>query len=208
MSSHHVIRENQEASVLVDEINESNQDVMNNAFEWSPIIVATENTFSWLNNFGYKVDALVCRPEFRAHYDQEINSQNPIEIIECDQEDEFISKGVTYIVEQKSGQAIIFSDKDYNRIFNDLNVPNELNITLIRNNYKYNLITNRSLDKWLPRELCLRIIPLGPGQSFVVNFPNGKSKDLVLGTLKEIEVQIEGIHKISSENPFIFGEPI
>ncbi|MBB6459648.1 hypothetical protein [Flammeovirga kamogawensis] len=59
MSSHHIVRDDQEPAVLVLHIDESNIEFIQSLLEWSPIVIAVEETLEKLLSMDIKVDWVI-----------------------------------------------------------------------------------------------------------------------------------------------------
>jgi thiamine pyrophosphokinase len=59
MSSHHVVREKQEPALLVLGLDNFADELLGQLLEWSPTVIATEQTAEKLNTYGIKIDWLI-----------------------------------------------------------------------------------------------------------------------------------------------------
>ena len=61
MSSHHIIRDNQEPAVcIVDVDSHISEHYLGQLLEWSPTVIALASNLDWLHTRGIKVDILLC----------------------------------------------------------------------------------------------------------------------------------------------------
>ncbi|AZQ62716.1 hypothetical protein EI427_10840 [Flammeovirga pectinis] len=64
MSSHHIVRDDQEPAVLVLHIDEANLEYIQSLLEWSPIVIAVEETLEKLLSMDIKVDWVLVRESY------------------------------------------------------------------------------------------------------------------------------------------------
>lgn len=61
MSSHHIVRENQEPALLVEDFNALSEEYLGQILEWSPTIITTEENLDYFLAEDTKVDFLYAR---------------------------------------------------------------------------------------------------------------------------------------------------
>lgn len=59
MSSHHIVRENQEPALIVDSINDLSEEYIGQLLEWSPTIFVSEQALNYFLQRDIKVDFLI-----------------------------------------------------------------------------------------------------------------------------------------------------
>ncbi len=79
MSSHHIIRENQEpALVLVSPIR---SEILNQLLEWSPKIFCNQAILDWVIDSGFKIDVIFGAADLREECLEKMEYQMPISFI-------------------------------------------------------------------------------------------------------------------------------
>src|SRR5690606_38028890 len=101
MSSHHIVRENQEPALIVASYEALDEEYMGQLLEWSPTILASDDTIDFFLAADIKVDVV-----FSSHastYQQEQIKNFPIK-------KEFISDALDYLIQNNYKAVNIVSD--------------------------------------------------------------------------------------------------
>ena len=70
MSSHHIIRENQEPALLIMDVDALSEDSVGQLLEWSPIVLTTDTNVDFLLSRGIKIDVVfTSNDHFQVHQD-------------------------------------------------------------------------------------------------------------------------------------------
>lgn len=79
MSSHHVVRDNQEPAIILQNVRFEDYPLVMNLLEWSPFVVLFDSAFELVSSWGVKVDLLVSEdnPEQLAAYEERLEDQKP-----------------------------------------------------------------------------------------------------------------------------------
>lgn len=81
MSSHHVIRENQEPAIVFLHPECVRYDIAAQLMEWSPLIIVAEQAFELIHSWNIKIDSIWGSLPFIKKHELEINTYEPIDII-------------------------------------------------------------------------------------------------------------------------------
>ncbi|MFD1769305.1 hypothetical protein [Sphingobacterium suaedae] len=98
MSSHHIVRENQEPALILGSIQDLPADYIGQLLEWSPTVLASAYTVDFLLAEGIKVD-IVCTN------DAAIYAQEEIQILSSPQD--FVLACVTHLIAKDYGAVNI-----------------------------------------------------------------------------------------------------
>ena len=69
MSSHHIVRDDQEPALIIPNGASSSQELLGQLFEWSPLVIVLDSAIDRVLELGIKVDVLLgdfdrgCKPE-------------------------------------------------------------------------------------------------------------------------------------------------
>ena len=102
MSSHHIVRDDQEPALIIANGQECSQELMGQLLEWSPLIVVLDAAIERVMQFDLKVDVLI--GDFDRDFDTEKyrKSQFPIKIIHTpDQNKTDLEKAFDYLISEK-----------------------------------------------------------------------------------------------------------
>ena len=204
MSSHHVVRENQEAAVFVNDLNILNMDALQNTFQWSPIIVADENTFLDLVELGYKIDCIICQQIFAESHNDFIRNQHPIEVIFINDPSEIIQVGINFLIGRNSLYIYLFSSISIDDYFK-LSIRNEnVSVTLFNNGYHYSVLKD-GFKKWFALGDRVILTTIDHNNSIKIELPDGSFEIITGNKTINYNFNVEGIHKFQLAKPIIIG---
>jgi len=102
MSSHHIVRENQEPALLIKDIHSIQFEWLGQLLEWSPTVVTNQASYEFLHAQGYKVDIVLSH--------EAIASQAHVEWMRVDESD-FISQGISLLLGKNHSAVTIIADE-------------------------------------------------------------------------------------------------
>jgi thiamine pyrophosphokinase len=190
VSSHHIIRENQEPALLILDWIPSHQAIVEQLLEWSPMVILSYGVLTTLTHVNFKVDAVLLpadkTPEDAAHYLPQAS------VILLPVQDSEISTAFAYLRQKRQSNISIFSAHD-DRMhqLNDSSIHTIFYTPVARWMYRNNL----EFRKWLPQNSQLIFYPSSIAFSEVVNLT------------REGLVKQDGQVILKSATPFWLGEP-
>jgi thiamine pyrophosphokinase len=138
MSSHHIVREKQEPALLVLGLDDFSDELLGQLLEWSPTVIATEQTAENLNAYGIKIDWIISDGGNDLQSDVKMMSvgNNPL-----------ISTTLKYLIAQDYSAVSIITDElnldDY------LPFADRINLVIFYKQQKIYAI-NSGFSKWKP----------------------------------------------------------
>ncbi|WP_293880203.1 MULTISPECIES: hypothetical protein [unclassified Sphingobacterium] len=136
MSSHHIVRENQEPALLIEDLFLIDEEDLGQLLEWSPTIVIEERTMDLLDARGYKFDIVFTKNAIDA-------SQENLKVISYDVA--FLKAAIEYLIAHQYKAVNIVSDQldlGYYRAYLE-----QINIVLFSNGFRYYFVTT-GFTKW------------------------------------------------------------
>ncbi len=156
MSSHHVIRDEQEPPVFILDI-ENNINDIKQLLGWSPSVWAIEEHTEWLMSQNVKVDGVLCtHPESHIR----LNQQSGEYLIEKFNENNLL-EGILQITNKKDYTGInIFCNKSQKRelILAVKELYFSLPMTIFTDNEVTIVTFNKRFKKWYPENQKLKIL--------------------------------------------------
>jgi len=190
MSSHHIVREDQEPALLILDATFVSQESFQQLLEWSPTIIACEAAIEELLSHGIKIDVAILSKT--SSLTEQLQDQTPIQFRFIDSNN-FLQEGLTF--------ATIKNYKTINCILSDFESldylseeKSEFEIVAFSNSVRWSLIRKGSFVKWYSRGIQLLVHPK-------VNIATEGLTDALL-------TKNSGLIKISSANNFWVGEQI
>lgn len=167
MSSHHIIRENQEPALIIANGEACSMDLLNELLEWSPLVVVLDSAMERVMELGIKVDVLIgdFDRDFDAHYYHE--KQYPLEIVHRpDQEHTDLEKAFQYLVSRNFTAVNVVwatgrrADHSFTNISNIVRFRDQLKIVLF-DDYSKIYTLPYTFEKWYAAHTIISLIPIG-----------------------------------------------
>ena len=129
MSSHHVVREQQEPALIIADLTSSNIKIIEPLLEWSPTIIVLEECLEKAVSWGIKVDGVVVSKENLNKAKKLLEEQEPIHYLV--NEKELITEAIQFLIKGKYEAVNVIVDA--NLLFSEL-VPFTNNLQIVIHN--------------------------------------------------------------------------
>ena len=166
MSSHHIVRDDQEPALIIANGASCSSALLNELLEWSPIIVVLDAAIDRVLQLDIKVDVLL--GDFDRDFDAESykNKQYPIEIVHTpDQNKTDLEKAFDYLIAKNHKAVNVVwatgkrADHTISNITNIVKYRNELKIVILDDHSKIYLLPP-VFSKWFVAKTPLSLIPI------------------------------------------------
>ncbi|GAA3772324.1 thiamine diphosphokinase [Flavobacterium ginsengiterrae] len=167
MSSHHIVRDDQEPALIIANGAACNPELLGQLLEWSPLVVVLDSAIERVIELGIKVDVLL--GDFDRGFDPEIykTSQYPIEIVHTpDQDKTDLEKAFDYLIERKIPAVNVVwatgkrADHTITNLTNIVRYRNLIKIVILDDHSKIFLMPNK-FEKWYTANTPISLIPIG-----------------------------------------------
>ena len=167
MSSHHIVRDDQEPALIIANGASCNPELLGQLLEWSPLVVVLDSAMVRVMELDIKVDVLL--GDFDRGFDPEIykTSQYPIEIIHTpDQNKTDLEKAFDYLIERKIPAVNVVwatgrrADHTITNLTNITRYRNLLKIVILDDHSKVFLLPKK-FEKWYTANTLISLIPIG-----------------------------------------------
>ena len=167
MSSHHIVRDDQEPALIIANGEACSAELLGQLLEWSPLVIVLDSAIERVLKLGIKIDVLLGDFDrgFDADYYKE--KQYPIEIVYTpNQEKTDLEKAFDYLIEKEHKAANVIwatgrrADHTITNITNIVAYRNKLKVVILDDHSKVFLLPN-SFEKWYPKNTILSLIPIG-----------------------------------------------
>lgn len=189
MSSHHIVRDDQEPALIIANGAACSQDLMNQLLEWSPYIVVLDEAIERVIALNIKVDVLIGDFDRAFNPNTYLEKQYPLEIIHCtDQESTDLEKALDFLLQKgiKAANVIWATGKRADHTFTNITTlvkyRDSMKIVLLDDYSKIFRLPN-IYKKWYTKDTILSLIPIGRVTEITttnLNYPLSK-EDLELG---------------------------
>ncbi len=190
MSSHHIIREDQEPALLIMDANAISLEKVNELLEWSPTIIVCEDAIEKVLGWGIKIDVAVLSS--LTLFEDELSNQQPIQFLHAVDKN-FLDESFKFILNKKYKSVnVLIQKKETLNFLQQLN--SAIEIVAFCKPIRWSLIRNNVFEKWLPAETQIYL------------YPNLTYR--TRGLTNELKVVESGLIKIEGRNDYWIGEEI
>lgn len=191
MSSHHIVRENQEPALLIEDLSLIDEEDLGQLLEWSPTIVIEEETIDLLDARGYKFDIV-----FTKNYIS--GSQENLKVISYG--NDFLKVAIEYLIAHHYKAVNIVTEQldiDYYSPYLE-----QINIVLFSKGIRYYYVAT-GFTKWKPAGERIQIAAAPVNEQIV-------HTGLIKINENEYEVENDGLFvlQFSQEKYILIGEKI
>lgn len=167
MSSHHIVRDDQEPALIIANGAACSMELMGQLLEWSPLVIVLDSAIQRVIELGIKVDVLL--GDFDHGFDPEyyLNLQYPLEIVHTpDQDKTDLEKAFDYLIARKFPAVNVIwatgrrADHTITNITNIVRFSNQLKIVMLDDHSKIFQLPAR-YEKWYPAFTPISLIPIG-----------------------------------------------
>lgn len=194
MSSHHIVREDQEPALLVLNAHAISFGKIQELLEWMPTVIVAESEIEILLAWGIKIDVVLVPVGKISYWQEKLIEQAPVKIVSFQEREDIINAAFQFL---KSGKAtalncLLKTEADLERIEG----LSGFDVDCFIDNTRWSWIKSGHIEKWLPKGARLQILPLHIRNEFV-EFTSGSWL-----------IEKDGIVKLKSMTPFWMGEEI
>lgn len=167
MSSHHIVRDDQEPALIIANGASCSNELMGELLEWSPLVIVLDSAIERVLGLNIKVDVLLgdFDRDFNANYYKE--KQYPLEIVHTPNQNKTdLEKAFDYLIEKGHKAANVIwatgkrSDHTISNITNIISYRDKLKIVILDNHSKIFLLP-RKYQKWYTSQTIISLIPIG-----------------------------------------------
>lgn len=157
MSSHHIIREDQEPALLIDAHTDEDLESIQQLLEWSPTVIVTEQALEQVLRWGTKIDVVIA---LEAHLEElriTLTDQLPLKILSCNSATEVIDTALYFLTDSKQKAVNVISDSS----LESFEKFSALDVAVIQKGKRWVLIRTGNFEKWLPAGTAVETYPKG-----------------------------------------------
>jgi thiamine pyrophosphokinase len=148
MSSHHIVRDNQEPALLVLGSDQNPFNIIESLLEWSPFIVVAESEVDLLLSKGIKIDAVVFRKINQEAIIEKIIHQFPVDMVIYKENENSLTKALSFLKEKKHFSVNVVMD-DLNLLTQLESSDGLMNISIFHDSIRWSLVRSGNFEKWV-----------------------------------------------------------
>jgi thiamine pyrophosphokinase len=180
MSSHHIVRDDQEPALLIANGASCDPELLGQLLEWSPFVVVLDRAIWRVLDAGIKADVLLGDFDVQADgrgldLDEVRARQYPIEIIHApDQNKTDLEKGLEFLIERGHRAVSIVwatgrrADHTITNLTNIVRYKNDLKIVIYDDHSRVFPVVG-PFKKWYERDTPISLIPVGVVNGIITN---------------------------------------
>ncbi|RZJ64364.1 MAG: thiamine diphosphokinase [Flavobacterium sp.] len=167
MSSHHIVRDDQEPALIIANGEACSMELLNQLLEWSPLVIVLDSAMDRVASLGIKVDVLL--GDFDRGFDPVIheNYQYPIEIVYTpDQDKTDLEKAIDYLIDREIPAVNIIwatgrrADHTLANMTNIVRYKDKIKIVVLDDYSKIYRLPQK-FEKWYTAGTILSLMPIG-----------------------------------------------
>ena len=156
MSSHHVVRDEQEPALLIVEPHASKLGFIQQMLEWSPTVVVVEQALEQVLKWGIKVDVVVCKTASFDAVSAQTADQYPIDIVAV--EGNHIDEGLKYLYQRNHVAVNIIAGFDQGLVKQDF--LDKMEIIIFNQGFKVFYVVKSGWKKWAVADTLFKVLPV------------------------------------------------
>jgi thiamine pyrophosphokinase len=146
MSSHHIVRDNQEPALLILDANATPFALIQELLEWSPTVLVSSSTVDLVLSWGIKIDGVLVNEESEV-LREKLAHQHPLQFLSCKAGNELIT-ALTHLKEHHFKAVSILAQEQAWPMLESFS--SDISITLFVANTRWVFIRNGCLEKRTP----------------------------------------------------------
>jgi len=155
MSSHHIVREDQEPALLIADAHAVPLEMLQQLLEWSPTVLATEKALQEVLMWGIKIDVVIAPVGNIPTLTELLHDQFPLKLISCQGEDDAIATALYFLIAAKQKAVNIISSE---RLENFESFA-KLDLSVLQLDKRWSFILSGVFEKWLPAGRTIHVFP-------------------------------------------------
>ena len=197
MSSHHIVRDEQEPALLVIDTHSAGPTTLSGLLEWSPKVLALENTLASVAQWGIKVDIAVCYQENHKGYTTLLAHQAPVALIKPQPTEQLLDCALKHLINNNFHAVTVIAPFEAGLVHALAKYHNQLDITVIGKDFRWVYLSKGIFKKWLPQDEELKVWP--QDLKLISEGVDTKKEDSYV-------THKDGFAKIQADAPFWLGE--
>ncbi|WP_421875016.1 hypothetical protein [Marinoscillum sp.] len=161
MSSHHIVRDEQEPALIVHQLDSFPTDTLHALLEWSPTVVACEPAIDRFTSLGHKLDVVLIGFQNFSFWQEKLSAQQPLKIVTT-QNGGFLMTGLTIL--QRDGHSavnVITSEDTYPEVVElVMDWIQILDVVVFTPRKRILIVRTETFRKWIPKGTGIKLVCL------------------------------------------------
>ena len=162
MSSHHIIREDQEPALLI--LGEIRLTKIEPLLEWSPLVLVADVVLDAVVSWGIKIDVVLTEDREQANALERLKHQAPLKILSSEHQSGHLRNALYFLIAGKHRAVHIAGTLSAGLQKELTEFGDRIQITFLEDTYRWLLIAGGSFKKWFPQGTTLKVTKSQPTQ--------------------------------------------
>lgn len=208
MSSHHIVRDQQEPALIIHLLSKFPVGTLHSLLEWSPTVVCVENSIEQYTTYGHKLDVAVVSFENIEFWKKELQNQQPVDVLGIT-DDHSLHKSLE-ILNERGHRAIniITEDQFVFSIIHELQKwLEQVDLVIYSETSRYVIQKTYLFQKWMPAGSQLFIRPIVEDSEFSTSGFNTNVKgEIITGPVALLKSEEGNVAIQCSHTPYLIAE--
>lgn len=167
MSSHHIVRDEQEPALIIANGQSCSFELMGQLLEWSPVVMVLDGAIHRVLELGIKLDIVLGDFDKTENWDELLANQQPVQVVHTpDQNKTDLEKGLDFLIAKghKAVNILWATGKRADHHINNLSTlakyKDQITIVMLDDFSRIFNLPNQ-FTKWYPANQNISLIPLG-----------------------------------------------
>jgi hypothetical protein len=192
MSSHHFVKEGQEAAIVIADA--LSYETIAPVLEWSPLVIVFDKALEEVLSWSIKIDVVVCLDADRDRLVWRLEEQFPVDVVPIDA---WASAMGTVLarLSKEDHHSVIITSNNVEQTMTQLGGDQKLRISILGEDHlKWSLFASGTFEKWMAKGTGIRV------KGAILEKTNATQKGEQLVSIRD------GIVKLKSDRGLWVGE--
>jgi hypothetical protein len=155
VSSHHIVRENQEPALFIQDPDALSFEKIQELLEWSPTVIVPYRQVAHVVQWGIKVDVVLCQPQETAPARALLETQFPVKLVSVNNPSEEFSTVVFWL--KRAGYQGVYLITHDPTVFDFSSWPPDFDVEVFQGGSRWLHVPKGVFQKWYPAGTAIQI---------------------------------------------------
>ena len=146
MSSHHIVRDNQEPALLILEANTVALEIVQELLEWSPSVIIDESQLDHVLSWGIKIDVILFQEKNKEMITEKVIEQFPVKLLGYQADENPLQVALHFLKAGNYPSVNIIADQP-NVLDYLISFQSEMDIVVIQDQIRWSLVRSGHFEK-------------------------------------------------------------
>jgi hypothetical protein len=209
MSSHHIVRDEQEPALLIDDPHALTLEEVEQLLEWSPTVIVTQRALTEVLKWGIKIDVVVANIHDLALLKPKLTDQSPVQLLGFEDSD-LLACAYIFLMDNNNPAVNVMADIYQSTVFDTVrDFSKTIDSLVFALHQKWTFVKTGTYQKWVTIGHHFGIHPLVSNTYFKSEGFYGDWEDEMFLEPIELTSEISGkIKFMTNQKPFWIVESV